>query len=81
MKDKAVVIKKINQLPDGLMGIVSEFIDKLVEGYELGLRDNIELSQNEKKEILEALAEFEANPNTGVKWKKLKSELTKNYEL
>ena len=81
MNDKALVLKKIDQLPDGLVGIVSEFIDKLVQSYELGLKDNLELSEVEKKEILDAIAEYEANPETGVEWNQLKTALTKKYEL
>jgi len=81
MEEKALVIKKINQLPDNLTIIVSDFIDKLLQGYEIGLRDNLNLSEDEKKEILEAIAEFESKPKSGVEWNKLKSELTKNYEL
>jgi len=74
--EKAIVIRKINQMPDNLMGIVSEFLDKLVKGYELGFKQGTELSEAEKQEILEALAEYEAQPETGVKWYHLKAELT-----
>ena len=73
---KENVIRKINQMPDNLMGIVSDFLDKLVQGYELGLKQGNELSEAEKQEILEALAAYEAQPETGVKWENLKAELT-----
>ncbi len=79
--EKAIVINKINQMPDNLMGIVSEFLDKLVQGYELGFKQGNELSEAEKQEILKALAEYEAQPETGVKWGNLKAELTTNHAL
>jgi hypothetical protein len=79
--EKAIIIRKINQMPDNLMGIVSEFLDKLVQGYELGFKQGNELSEAEKQEILEALAEYEAQPETGMKWDNLKVELTTNHAL
>ncbi|MBK8565696.1 MAG: hypothetical protein IPN76_20725 [Saprospiraceae bacterium] len=79
--EKAIVIRKINQMPDNLMGIVSEFLDKLVKGYELGFKQGTELSEAEKQEILEALAEYEAHPETGLKWEDLKAELTSSHAL
>ncbi|MBK9013087.1 MAG: hypothetical protein IPM82_02820 [Saprospiraceae bacterium] len=79
--EKAIVIRKINQMPDNLMGIVSEFLDKLVQGYELGFKQGNELSEAEKEEILEALAEYEVQPETGVRWENLKTELTTNHAL
>lgn len=79
--EKSIVINKINQMPEQLMGIVADFIDKLVQGYELGLRNESELTEQEKQEILSALAEYEANPESGIDWGELKAELTEKYEL
>lgn len=79
--EKAIVIRKINQMPDNLMRIVSEFLDKLVQGYELGFKQGNDLSAADKQEILEALAEYEAQPETGVKWEKLKADLTNQHAL
>ncbi|MCF8245849.1 MAG: hypothetical protein K9J37_06715 [Saprospiraceae bacterium] len=79
--EKALVIRKINQMPDNLMGIVGEFLDRLVQGYELGFKQGNELSETEKQEILDALAEYDAKPETGVKWENLKAELTTNHAL
>ena len=79
--EKSVVIHKIEQMPEGLMGIVSDFLDKLVQSFELGIKTGMELSKEEQQEILDALAEYKANPETGVQWDALKSRLLAQYEL
>lgn len=79
--EKATVIHKIQQMPEPLMGIVSDFLDKLVLSYELGLRSASALSEEEEQEILNAIAEYEAHPETGTEWENLKAELTTAYEL
>ena len=65
-------------MPDNLMGIVGAFLDRLVQGHELGFKQGNELSEAEKQKILDALAEYDAQPETGVKWENLKVELTNN---
>jgi hypothetical protein len=79
--EKAVVIRKINQMPDNLMGIVSEFLDKLVQGYELGFKQSKELSEREQQEILDALAEYDEHPESGVHWETLKTQLSASHGL
>lgn len=79
--EKAAVIHKIQQIPEPLMGLVSDFLDKLVQSYELGLLSEKYLSEEEKQELLNAIAEYEADPSTGVKWETLKPELTGMYGL
>jgi hypothetical protein len=79
--EKSAVIHKIKQMPDGLMSIVADFLDKLVQSYELGVQEAGGLSAEEKQEILNALAEYEAQPETGTEWDKLKASLSADYEL
>ncbi|MEK7256636.1 MAG: hypothetical protein AAB316_17915 [Bacteroidota bacterium] len=33
---KTIVIEKLNQMPESLMGIISTMLDNLLEGYEIG---------------------------------------------
>ena len=79
--DKSLVINKINSMPDSLLGLVSDFLDKLMEGYEIGVKSGSDLTDDEKKEILAAIDEYETEPETGVQWTKLKAELMEKYEL
>lgn len=79
--EKGTVIQKIKEMPDSLMGIVSEFLDKLAQGYEAGLKNDESLTPEEQKEILEALSDYEAAPDSGIDWETLKQELKNQYSI
>lgn len=64
---KTVVLEKINRMPEALMGVVSEILDKLVEGYELGRQSGMDdFTEEELEELDRRYEEMLATPSASV---------------
>ena len=69
------------QMPDKIFSPPPESMDMLAKGHNIETGTGHALTKKEKKEILAAIAEYETNPSSGIKWCELKSELIKKYKL
>ncbi len=65
---RTIVLEKINRMPDVLMGTVADVLDKLLEGYEIGKRAEIEItfSEEELDEIDRRYEEMIAKPGASI---------------
>jgi len=64
---KAVVLDKINHMPDALMGIVSDVLDRLMQGYEIGKQSGQEdFNDEELDELDRRYEEMLASPSASI---------------
>ena len=77
---KTAVIQKINQMPDNLMGIVAEMLDKLMQGYELGRQEEWEeFTEEELAEFDRRFEESVGDPAAQMEWKDIRQQIRAKY--
>lgn len=81
--NKTAVLKKIDKMPDALMGTVAELLDKLIESYELGQRSIIteEFTEEELEELDHRYEEMAAKPEKTISHEELKKYMHEKHGL
>lgn len=81
--NRTAVQKKIDKMPEALMGTVAELLDKLIESYELGQRSIIteEFTEEELDEFDRRYEEMVANPEDTISHEDLKKHILEKHGL
>ena len=79
---KSAVIHKIEKMPDSLMAIVAEVLDKLMEGYELGKQEDWEEFTEEELDEFDHRYEAALNePGSSILWSEVREQIRGKYGL
>lgn len=79
--DKAIVLEKINKMPDALMGTVAELLDKLIETYEIGRQsyDSDDFTDEELDEFDSRYQEMVDDPSASISMEEFKKQMKEEY--
>ncbi len=80
---RAVILEKINDMPDALMGTVADLLDKLIESYEIGRQStgSEEFTDEELEELDRRYEEMQSDPSASISMEEFKKQMREEYGL
>lgn len=77
----AALTNKINLLPEDVQKQVADFVEYLLLKYQVGTKENEELTPDQKDELLRLWNEYEENPEEAISLETFQEQTSKKYGL